>query len=225
MFFSSVSLALIWARPAAPAPASGRQAGQAALWLRIPVQVGQAAMTAEEQRERRRVLGALGIESFEAVLQARPCGGPASQPAPPQPVPAPCSSAAGRRNSRSPALSCMPLTPAGPRRGSSAPRGNDHLPNEHHALLQPGLPALPRGVVAQVRQPWRARQQRPAPSRSLSFLNSLRTLPFLSEPARRRTEFMPTDVIDRCLELMAASPSLKTLDITGGAPEYHPEFR
>jgi radical SAM/Cys-rich protein len=39
-----------------------------------------------------------------------------------------------------------------------------------------------------------------------------------------RTETMPPDVVDRCLEVLAAS-DIPTLDITGGAPELHPEFR
>lgn len=39
-----------------------------------------------------------------------------------------------------------------------------------------------------------------------------------------RTEVMPTAVLDACLEVLAAHP-IPTLDITGGAPELHPEFR
>jgi radical SAM/Cys-rich protein len=39
-----------------------------------------------------------------------------------------------------------------------------------------------------------------------------------------RTEMMPADVVDRCLEVLAES-AIPTLDITGGAPELHPEFR
>ena len=39
-----------------------------------------------------------------------------------------------------------------------------------------------------------------------------------------RTEMMATATLDRCLALLAASPELTTLDITGGAPELHPEF-
>ena len=39
-----------------------------------------------------------------------------------------------------------------------------------------------------------------------------------------RTETMPPEVVDRCLEVLAAS-AIPTLDITGGAPELHPSFR
>ena len=39
-----------------------------------------------------------------------------------------------------------------------------------------------------------------------------------------RTEMMPADIVDRCLEVLAAS-DIPTLDITGGAPELHPAFR
>jgi radical SAM/Cys-rich protein len=40
-----------------------------------------------------------------------------------------------------------------------------------------------------------------------------------------RTEVMPDDVVDACLETLARDEALKTLDITGGAPEIHPRFR
>jgi radical SAM/Cys-rich protein len=40
----------------------------------------------------------------------------------------------------------------------------------------------------------------------------------------RRTESMDSRTLDRCLEVLAAEPGLGTLDITGGAPELHPEF-
>jgi radical SAM/Cys-rich protein len=39
-----------------------------------------------------------------------------------------------------------------------------------------------------------------------------------------RTEMMPGAVIDACLAVLAAN-RIPTLDITGGAPELHPEFR
>jgi radical SAM/Cys-rich protein len=39
-----------------------------------------------------------------------------------------------------------------------------------------------------------------------------------------RTEVMPTEVVDACLRVLAES-GVPTLDITGGAPELHPEFR
>jgi len=39
-----------------------------------------------------------------------------------------------------------------------------------------------------------------------------------------RTETMPAEILDRCLEVLAAS-AIPTLDITGGAPELHPGFR
>ena len=41
----------------------------------------------------------------------------------------------------------------------------------------------------------------------------------------KRTEMMTTEAVDRCLEILAQSPQIRALDITGGAPELHPEFR
>ena len=40
-----------------------------------------------------------------------------------------------------------------------------------------------------------------------------------------RAEVMPDDVVDACLDTLARDDALKTLDITGGAPEIHPRFR
>jgi radical SAM/Cys-rich protein len=40
-----------------------------------------------------------------------------------------------------------------------------------------------------------------------------------------RAEIMPARVADRVIELLAASPSIETVDITGGAPELNPNFR
>lgn len=40
----------------------------------------------------------------------------------------------------------------------------------------------------------------------------------------RRTEIMTRATADRVLEILAASPSVHTLDITGGAPELNPNF-
>ncbi|MFT7464468.1 MAG: radical SAM/Cys-rich protein [Pseudohongiellaceae bacterium] len=40
-----------------------------------------------------------------------------------------------------------------------------------------------------------------------------------------RTELMDDRVIDRLLQLIAASPAIATVDITGGAPELNPRFR
>ncbi len=40
-----------------------------------------------------------------------------------------------------------------------------------------------------------------------------------------RTEVMPDDVLDACLDVLERHPGLATLDVTGGAPELHPRFR
>jgi radical SAM/Cys-rich protein len=40
-----------------------------------------------------------------------------------------------------------------------------------------------------------------------------------------RTEVMPDAVVDAVLDVLARTPELDTLDITGGAPELHPRFR
>src|SRR3984957_13988108 len=41
----------------------------------------------------------------------------------------------------------------------------------------------------------------------------------------KRTEIMPEAVAARVLALLAASPAIETVDITGGAPELNPNFR
>ncbi len=40
----------------------------------------------------------------------------------------------------------------------------------------------------------------------------------------KRTEIMPRDVAERTLELLANSPTVEVVDITGGAPELNPNF-
>jgi len=45
------------------------------------------------------------------------------------------------------------------------------------------------------------------------------------ESSPKRTEMMNNQVADRCIEILDKSPSLHTLDITGGAPELNPSFR
>lgn len=41
----------------------------------------------------------------------------------------------------------------------------------------------------------------------------------------KRTEIMPRKTAERTMELLAASPSVDTVDMTGGAPELNPNFR
>lgn len=45
------------------------------------------------------------------------------------------------------------------------------------------------------------------------------------ESSPKRTEMMDRATAERCIELLKASPSITTLDITGGAPELNSEFR
>ncbi|MDQ3367383.1 MAG: arsenosugar biosynthesis radical SAM protein ArsS [Myxococcota bacterium] len=45
------------------------------------------------------------------------------------------------------------------------------------------------------------------------------------EAGPARTEVMPVAVAERVLAVLAANPSITTLDITGGAPELNPSFR
>ena len=45
------------------------------------------------------------------------------------------------------------------------------------------------------------------------------------ESSPQRTESMSREVVDKCLKVLTTSPSIKTLDITGGAPELNPQFR
>jgi len=44
------------------------------------------------------------------------------------------------------------------------------------------------------------------------------------EAGPKRTEIMPASVADRILALLAATPSIQTVDITGGAPELNENF-
>lgn len=45
------------------------------------------------------------------------------------------------------------------------------------------------------------------------------------EAGPRRTEAMDRRGVERVLALLAGNPGVETLDVTGGAPELHPEFR
>lgn len=45
------------------------------------------------------------------------------------------------------------------------------------------------------------------------------------EAGPKRTEILSGEVADRLLELLAASPAVAVLDLTGGAPEMNPHFR
>jgi len=45
------------------------------------------------------------------------------------------------------------------------------------------------------------------------------------ESGPKRDEALDSRGVDRILELLAASPDVDTLDLTGGAPEMHPDFR
>lgn len=40
-----------------------------------------------------------------------------------------------------------------------------------------------------------------------------------------RKEIMTRETMQQCLDVLAANPSLKTVDLTGGAPEMNPDFR
>lgn len=45
------------------------------------------------------------------------------------------------------------------------------------------------------------------------------------EAGPKRTEIMPASVAERIMTLLAATPSIQTVDITGGAPELNANFR
>lgn len=45
------------------------------------------------------------------------------------------------------------------------------------------------------------------------------------DAAPTRTESMSAETMEKCLAIIAATPSIDTVDITGGAPEGHPLFR
>lgn len=40
-----------------------------------------------------------------------------------------------------------------------------------------------------------------------------------------RTEALSSEGVEACLKILAAHPQIRTLDLTGGAPELHPQFR
>ncbi len=44
------------------------------------------------------------------------------------------------------------------------------------------------------------------------------------EAGPKRTEIMPPEVAQRIVSMLAANPSITTVDITGGAPELNPNF-
>src|SRR4051812_47403045 len=45
------------------------------------------------------------------------------------------------------------------------------------------------------------------------------------EAGPNRTERMSEEVAERLLQMLSASPTIGTVDITGGAPELNPNFR
>src|SRR5947199_1202972 len=45
------------------------------------------------------------------------------------------------------------------------------------------------------------------------------------EAGPKRTEIMPASVAERVLTLLAATPEIQTVDITGGAPELNENFQ
>lgn len=45
------------------------------------------------------------------------------------------------------------------------------------------------------------------------------------ESSPKRREHMTQEIIDKCFDIVDKSPSIKTIDITGGAPELNPGFR
>eukprot|EP00892_Ulva_mutabilis_P010330 jgi/Ulvmu1/766/UM010_0140.1 len=45
------------------------------------------------------------------------------------------------------------------------------------------------------------------------------------ESSPKRTEMMDRNIAERCLTLLRASPTINTLDLTGGAPELNSQFR
>lgn len=41
----------------------------------------------------------------------------------------------------------------------------------------------------------------------------------------RRKEITPKSILEKCLEVIDATPTIKTVDLTGGAPEMNPDFK
>jgi hypothetical protein len=81
------------------------------------------------------------------------------------------------------------------------------------------------------RPPPRARADHRPPARAAGRPSSPPRAPLQActhchvESSPKRSEAMSRQLLERCLQLLRDNPSVRTLDITGGAPEFHPEFR
>ena len=97
-------------------------------------------------------------------------------------------------------------------------------------VIQRPLPGLDRRFEAEVQSHWPEGQLRTLRPRILQvnlgkLCNQTCAHCHVDAGPDRKTELMSAAHVQRCLDILAANPSLQTLDITGGAPEMHPLFR
>lgn len=79
-------------------------------------------------------------------------------------------------------------------------------------LVQTEFPALRRGVIETLQV-------------NLGYRCNQSCLHCHVNAGPNRTEEMSADTVDLVVQTLAANPSLRTLDLTGGAPELNPHFR
>ena len=93
-----------------------------------------------------------------------------------------------------------------------APTLLDTAPSFDSALRSAGVPALARGVVDTLQI-------------NVGRVCNQACHHCHVEAGPKRTEALTTEVADRLIELLDANPGLRTVDLTGGAPELNAHFR
>ncbi|MDX1351176.1 MAG: arsenosugar biosynthesis radical SAM protein ArsS, partial [Putridiphycobacter sp.] len=60
---------------------------------------------------------------------------------------------------------------------------------------------------------------------NLGYLCNLECTHCHVDASPRRKEITPTEILDKCLQVIDETPSIHTVDLTGGAPEMNPHFK
>ena len=60
---------------------------------------------------------------------------------------------------------------------------------------------------------------------NLGYLCNLECTHCHVDASPRRKEITPTDILEKCLQVLDENPSIHTVDLTGGAPEMNPHFK
>lgn len=60
---------------------------------------------------------------------------------------------------------------------------------------------------------------------NLGYLCNLECTHCHVDASPRRKEITPTDILEKCLQVIDENPSIHTVDLTGGAPEMNPHFQ